>query len=55
MNAKNNQMKRTPFFGSYILATTGNGMRKGSMKNKKKSSARMQQLYEMIDDYVEQA
>lgn len=55
MNANSVQIQRTPFFGRYILETMNNKGRKETAEEKKKRNIKLQQIFEMIDDYVEQA
>lgn len=57
MNHMNTNTKRTPFWGKYILNTTGNLPEGRVLKEKeeKESQIHLARLYEMVDDYVEQA
>lgn len=55
MNITSSQVKRTPFFGSYVLETTGNGWKSEHPSEKNKRDIRLQKLFEMVDDYIEQA
>lgn len=54
MKVKKNQKRMTPFFGRYILETTGYGWKNETAQEKKKSNARLKKIYEVIDDYIEQ-
>lgn len=51
----NVQRLRAPFFGRYILETTGNIWENESDEDKREKEIRLQEIYETIDDYVEQA
>lgn len=56
MNVKTNiQVKRTPFFGRYISETVENRWSKESVEERKKRKARLKSIFEIVDDYVEQA
>ena len=57
MNHMNMNTQRTPFWGTYILNTTGNLSERCVLKEKeeKESQIYLARLYEMVDDYVEQA
>lgn len=57
MNHMNMNTKRTPFWGTCILNTTGNLSERCVLKEKeeKESQIYLARLYEMVDDYVEQA
>lgn len=60
MKVENNQERMTqgmtprmtPFFGRYILETTGYGWKKEAAK--KKTNTKLKKIYEVIDDYIEQ-
>lgn len=46
---------RAPFFGSYIMETTKNGLGRENAEKKRKRDARLKEIFEAVDDYVEQA
>lgn len=46
---------RAPFFGSYIMETSKNRWGRETAEEKKKRDARLKEIFETIDDYVEQA
>lgn len=55
MNMNSVQVPRAPFFGRYILETMENTRRRETAEEKKKRELRLQEIFETIDDYVEQA
>ena len=57
MNAAKTNVRMTSFWGKYILNTTGNLMERklSGKKEEKESRIHLAKLYEMVDDYVEQA
>lgn len=55
MNMTSVQVSRKPFFGKYVLETTGNKWSGETSEEKKKRKLRLQEIFETIDDYVEQA
>lgn len=55
MDASTISIPRAPFFGSYIMKTVENGWKKETAREKREREARMRELFESVDDYVEQA
>lgn len=55
MSIASTRIPRAPFFGSYIMETTKNGWGRETAEEKKKRDARLKEIFETVDDYVEQA
>lgn len=48
-------MPRAPFFGRCIMEATRNGWERENTEEKRESDTRIKEIFETIDDYVEQA
>ena len=46
---------RAPFFGRCMMETVENGNKKEAVRKRKERDARLRELFQAVDDYVEQA
>ena len=54
-NMTGSLIPRAPFFGRCMMETVENGIKKEAVRKRKERDARLRELFQAVDDYVEQA
>lgn len=54
-NMTGSLIPRAPFLGRYMMETVENGNKKEAVRKRKERDARLRELFQAVDDYVEQA